>query len=261
LLLDMSRSGLSLCLFCFFMICADAHSQGTVLQKSVRKGVIYNKERSVDFAIQTNGFFVGYNSGRLRTYYLTNYFHLDFGLLEHPREVKLNKNFNQGGGFFSSFTYGKRNSLWNFRAGRGFVRYFSEKDRKKGVALGVRLEGGVLMGILKPYYLRVIKNQDGILYIENIKYSEATRDVFLDLNSIVGASSFGVGLTELSFAPGAYGRMGVMIDPGAFEKYVRALNFGLQLDLYPKRVPIMASRENPFAYLNFYLNLQFGSRK
>jgi hypothetical protein len=52
-----------------------------------------------------------------------------------------------------------------------------------------------------------------------------------------------------------------MIDPGAFEKYVRALNFGLQLDLYPKRVPIMASRENPFAYLNFYLNLQFGSRK
>ena len=85
--------------------------------------------------------------------------------------------------------------------------------------------------------------------------------MFLDLNSIVGASSFGVGLTELNFAPGAYGRMGIMIDPGAFEKYLRALNFGLQLDLYPKRVPIMASRQNPFAYLNFYLNLQFGSRK
>ncbi|MBK7303578.1 MAG: hypothetical protein IPI90_10070 [Saprospiraceae bacterium] len=257
----MSSSSYCIGLFCLFTVCVHAQNQGSVVQQSVRKGVIYNKEKSIDMAIQTNGFFVGYNSGKLRTYYLTNYFHLDFGLLEHPREVRLNKNFNHGGGFFSSFTYGKRNSLWNFRAGKGFVRYFSEKDRKKGVALGIRLEGGVLMGILKPYYLRVIKNQDGILFIENIKYSESTKDVFLDLNSIVGASSFGVGLTELNFAPGAYGRMGIMIDPGAFEKYVRALNFGLQLDLYPKRVPIMASRQNPFAYLNFYLNLQFGSRK
>lgn len=227
---------------------------------TVRKGIIYKSERFMDLAIHTNGFFVGYNKGRIKTYYRTDYMHLDFGLVEHPREQKIHRSYQQSGGLFNSYTYGKQNSLWNLRAGRGVVRYFSEKARQKGVAMGIRMEGGLLLGILKPYYLKVLKNEDGILSVEHIRYSESTRDVFLDPDQILGASPFSMGLSQIRVRPGGYLRLGLTIDQGAFERVVRALNAGISVDFYPAAVPIMVSSRNPFFFPNFYVNLQFGSR-
>ncbi|MBK9271205.1 MAG: hypothetical protein IPM48_06380 [Saprospiraceae bacterium] len=227
---------------------------------TVRKGVIYKQERFFDLAIHTHGFYFGYNLGKIRKYYRTDYLHFDLGLVENPREQTIQRNNLQGNGLFSSYTYGKQKSLWNIRAGRGMVRYFSEKATKKGAAVGIRIEGGLLLGLLKPYYLKVLKNQDGILNIENIRYSEETKELFLDQNKILGASAFRKGLSEISAIPGAWFRAGVTIDQGAFEKRVRALNAGISLDLYPRRVPIMVHQNNLFLYPNFFLNLQFGSR-
>ncbi len=244
-------------LILLLLVSADAWAQTPF---TVRKGIIYKSERFMDLAIHTNGFFVGYNKGKIKTYYRTDYTHIDFGLLEHPREQKIHRSYQQSGGLFNSYTYGKQNSLWNLRAGRGMVRYFSEKARQKGVAVGMRLEGGLILGILKPYYLKVLKNEDGILSIEHIRYSESTRDAFLDPDQILGASPFSMGLSQIRVRPGGYFRLGITVDQGAFERVVRALNAGISVDVYPGAVPIMVSSRNPFLFPNFYVNLQFGSR-
>lgn len=242
-----------------YLVLPDLFGQGQT-PYTVRKGIIYKQERFFDLAIHSNGFYVGYNLGKIRTYYRTSYLHFDFGLLENPREQSIQRSNLQGNGLFSSYTYGKQKSLWNIRAGRGMVRYFSEKATKKGAAIGIRIEGGLLLGLLKPYYLKVLKNHDGNLTLDNIKYSKENEDLFLDQNKILGASAFRKGITELSFIPGAWFRAGVTVDQGAFEKQVRAINAGISLDLYPKRVPIMVNRRNLFLYPNFYVNLQFGTR-
>ncbi|MDQ3141476.1 MAG: hypothetical protein M3Q56_04430 [Bacteroidota bacterium] len=233
----------------------------TVMPETVRKGLIYKKEKSIDLVIHTNGFYVGYNLGKIKSYYKTHFLHFDLGLLEHPRESKSSSSFSNGPQSFTAYTYGKQNSLWNMRIGRGLTRYFSEKARQKGLAIGMIVEGGITLGLLKPYYLKYLSNHDGKLKQEQIKYSAETADEFLDDQHIEGAGSFFKGITELKLAPGAHGKIALHLDPGAFEKYVKAVDIGFMIDLYTKRVPIMVSEKNPYFFLNFYVNLQLGSRK
>ena len=39
------------------------------------------------------------------------------------------------------------------RVGMGAKRYFSEKAKRKGIAIGINYQAGVSLGLLKPYYL------------------------------------------------------------------------------------------------------------
>lgn len=243
------------------LVCTLHWSQAQVESPyTIRKGFLYKQERFLDLAIQTNGFFVGYNLGKIKTYQRSYYTHLDLGLLEHPREQKIHRSFHQSNGLFNSYTYGKQHSLWNIRAGRGLVHYFSEKARTKGIAIGLRLEGGLILGLLKPYYIKILKNVDGVFYVEHIRYDEEHKELFLNQSLIIGASPFRKGLGELRIRPGAYGRVSVSFDPGAYDRLVRALNIGFCFDVYPGSVPIMVSEKNPFFFPNFFINLQIGSR-
>ncbi len=235
-------------------------AQAPEIPQTIRKGVIYKKERSFDMAIQSNGFYVGYNKAKINKFYYSNYFHIDLGKLKDPREQKINQA-NLPGSFIGNYIYGKRNDLWNLRIGRGYNRYLSEKSRKKGVAVALRLEGGLLLGLLKPYYIKVRERVDNVSNIIDLKYSEDKKDQFLTRENILGASSSIRGIGELSIKPGAFGRIGIAFDPGAYEKIVRSLMFGLSVDLYSGRVPIMANEKNRFIFANFYLALQFGKRK
>ena len=231
-----------------------------VVQQSVRKGVIYKNENSFDIAIHSNGLYLGYNIGKIKFYYLTKYIHFDIGMLKHPKEKRISQIYNQNNSL-SRYTFGKQNLLINIRAGRGLIRYYSEKTKRKGVAVGLRMEGGLTVGLLKPYYLDVLSEHDGKVKTVAIKYSPETAADFLDPNHIIGESSFWKGVNEIKFKPGAFGRIALTLDPGAFEKYVQALNVGLQADIYVQRVPILVTDNNPFLLMNFFINLQFGRRK
>ncbi|MEP7197521.1 MAG: hypothetical protein ABI851_13450 [Saprospiraceae bacterium] len=234
-------------------------AQSIEIPNTIRKGVIYKNERSFDLGIQTNGYYFGYNRGKISKYYLTKYLHMDLGHLKDSRELKINQS-NISSNLSGNYTYGKQNDLWNIRVGRGLVRYYSEKARKKGVAIGLRMEAGLLVGLIKPYYLQVRERRDNVDYVFSIRYSEERKDQFLNKENILGASGFRYGFGQLSVIPGAFGRIGLSFDPGAFEKMVRALNFGLSLDVYSKKVPILITQKNRFIFANFFLNIQFGKR-
>ncbi|MEO6189349.1 MAG: hypothetical protein ABIO44_02290 [Saprospiraceae bacterium] len=246
-------------LFLGFSMGSLISAQQVELPQTVRKGIIYKKERSFIAAIQTNGYYFGYSLGKIEKYYLTKYLYFDFGHLKDSREFKINQAYNTNG-YLGNYIYGKQNDLYNLRVGKGFTRYLSEKTRRKGVALGIKLEGGLLLGILKPYYIQVKENIDNIFTIVDLKYSEGKRDIFLDKDRILGTSGFAKGLGELRILPGGFGRIAISLDPGAFENTVKAINFGLSLDVYSKRVPILASVRNKFLFANFFLNIQFGRR-
>ena len=181
------------------------------------------------------------------------------GFLYHPKETRSTKPNNSGFKSFNAYKFGKQNQLINLRIGRGIIKTLSEKARNKGIALGLRLEGGVTLGLLKPNYLKISDEQDGHFAIKDIKYSDNPVD-FLDPNHILGASSFFKGIGEISLVPGMFARAAIRLDPGAFEKMVRCLEAGIQLDLYTKRPAILANHSNPLSYINLYLNLQLGKR-
>jgi hypothetical protein len=65
----------------------------------------------------------------------------------------------------------------------------------------------------------------------------------------------------LSILPGIYGRAGVHVDWGAFDEYLKAVEAGIMLDIFPKKVPIMVNEENRPFFLNFYISAQLGKRR
>ncbi|WP_235296495.1 hypothetical protein [Portibacter marinus] len=231
------------------------------------KGVVYNTEQTVDLRLHANGWAVAYNVGKIVTYNKTTYYQFEIGKHKDPREKLQSRPYNigfvRGAG---SFAYGKINSFYSLRAGMGRLKYLSEKAKRKGIAVGWNYEIGPALGLLKPYYLEVfVDNSDrGSFTTEAIKYTEETREQFLDQGSISNEGRFSEGLFETRLIPGIQGKIGVHFDAGAFDEYVKAIEVGAMAEVYTRRIAMMAPTENhpdkPY-FFNLYVNLHFGKRK
>ena len=228
------------------------------------KGFIYNQEVAVNLRGHTNGFAFGVDIGRIKTYYQTKYFHIEIGELKHAKESRQSPDYasSPNGKVSRAFKFGKQNSFYALRAGFGNKRYFSEKAKRKGVAVGISYEGGATLGMIKPYYLELFSPENGGNPVTT-RYSEENRERFLDIWQIYGSASWTNGLNELSVIPGVHGKLAVHFDWGAFDEYVKAIEAGIMLDVFSKKVPIMVETENTrnrAYFLNLFVNLQFGKR-
>lgn len=226
-------------------------------------GIVYNRETVFNLKVGTNhGFAPGLEFGRLKTYYKTTYYHVSLGELKHPKEQR------QSAGpsatrSFRPYVFGKQNNLFALRTGWGVKRYYSEKARQKGVALGMSYSFGPTLGLLKPYYLVLarVSTDPGSNRVVHERYSEDNANVFLDNTHILGASAFSKGFGQLSLLPGANASIAYHMDWGAFDEFVKAMEIGLMVDVFTKRAPILVSDENRQVFFNFFLNLQFGKRR
>ncbi len=228
-------------------------------------GILYSEERSGELRPHSNGGAIGMHFGKIVTYYKTRYYQFDLGLLRHPKEFRQSITFNSGNPFArtsNSFTYGKQNHLLVLRGGVGEKRYFSEKAKRKGVAVGVNYEFGASIGLLKPYYLNLSRLEpDGFRdYISTERFSEENKELFLDDTKIIGPASFFKGFGQLSAIPGAHARIGAHFSLGAFDQYVKAFEIGIMVDAFVRRVPIMVIENNTPIFINGYLSFQIGKR-
>lgn len=225
-----------------------------------RKGFLYKEELAGNFTLHSNGYVLSIVKGDIETYYRTKYKFLSFGNIKHPREFNQSVRYQGTASAFNNFTFGKRNSFFALRGGIGFKRYLSEKAKRKGVAVAIDYAGGASIGILKPYYLTVSYQQDGIPTRRAIKYSEETEDLFLDVTRILDSGSLLRGIGESRILPGLFAKLGVSFDIGATDEYIKAIEVGIMADQYFQKVPIMVLEENNSLFLNLYLTLQFGKR-
>ncbi|MCR9286790.1 MAG: hypothetical protein NXI23_05285 [Bacteroidetes bacterium] len=256
-----------LVLFLFFTFAISA--QSTFQPKQVdggNKGIIYNQELAVGVRVHTNGFALGVDIGKLKTYYLTQFIHFEIGELKHNREVRQSFDFpsSLNGKVSRAFKFGKQNNLYVLRAGFGHKRYFSEKAKKKGVAVGLTYQIGPTLGLLKPYYLELFPSDNSPDRLPvSTKYSDAAADRFLNIWNIYGASTWTKGLDELAILPGVHAKIAMHFDWGAFDEYIKAFEAGIMLDVFTKKAPIMVEidgiENRPF-FLNLFLNIQFGKR-
>jgi hypothetical protein len=227
-------------------------------------GFIYNTEKVYDFRLHSNrglGFF--YQKGKIVSYYKTTFYQIGVS------ELRLPKEFKQGNDpaisrTFRPYVYGKQNNLVALRVSYGTKRYFSEKAKRKGVAVGMSYSLGGTLGLAKPYYLalrRPAPDQPGTSRIVAEKYSEENADLFLDESKIVGALSFFKGITETSLQPGAHASLATHLDWGAFDAVVKGMEVGIMADFFPTAPQLLVSDENQRLFLNFYASMQLGRRK
>ncbi len=229
-------------------------------------GILYNEEKVLEVRPHSNGGAIAVHFGKIPAYYKTKYYQFDIGLLRHPKEFRQSITFNSGNPFTrsaNSFTYGKQNHVMVIRGGVGEKRYFSDKAKRRGVAVGVNYQFGASLGITKPYYLHLSRlEDDGFTdYVSTEKYSEDNRDLFLDDTKIIGPASFFKGFDEISIIPGINARVGAHFSLGAFDQYVKAFEMGIQIDAFIRKVPIMIIDNNTPVFINGYLSFQIGKRQ
>lgn len=243
------------------------NAQVTIQPKQVlpsQVGIIYNSETAMIFRAHPRGLAIGGYKGRIRTYYRTTFYGLEAGYIKHHKEVRQSNELAaiiRGEESPRPYVYGKQNNFFVIRGSYGVKRYFSEKARRKGLAVGVHMQAGPTLGLLKPYYLRLIERQENNVFkLVTERYTEEKRELFLDPYSIYGGTSLTKGLDQLQVIPGIHGMAAAHFAFGAFEEYVMAVDAGVMLDVFPRRVPIMVEDNQPY-FLNLFLTLHIGKRK
>jgi hypothetical protein len=223
------------------------------------KGIIYNKEKALEVRVHTHGWAANFLIGDIKTYYKTTQFHFGLGELRHHKEVRKSTEQNSGAAqSLRQYTLGKQNFAYVLRGGYGVKRYYTEKAAKNGVALALSYSGGLTTALMVPYYVEIGVPRDA--KTTAIKYSENTKLDFLDPQKIKGKSGILKGIGETKIVPGIHGQIGVHIDWGAFDEFMRAIEAGIMIDVFPKKLPIMVSNENRPYYFNLYVSLQLGKR-
>lgn len=267
---------LILCLSACYAMAQQSLPAGQNYYDDGNAGIIYNQELSFDFRLITpRSFALGVNIGQLKSYDRTRFYNFEFGDIRHPQEYRQSFDFQFGPSnrVSRAFIYGKQNSAFVLRAGIGEKRYFSEKAKTRGLAVGISYQVGANLGLIKPYYLEVLRPVDPgtggntQFTVSEERYSADNESVFLDLSRIIGAASFSKGLNELAVMPGFHAKAAAHFDWGAFDELVKAVEAGIMIDVYFKDVPIMIESpaapnlENSPILLNLYLNLQLGKRR
>ena len=258
----MIRSMLVAVLLLISVVFSTAQSSSTRLNSDA-KGIIYNREKALDARWHTHGWAANAQFGNVRSYYKTTYYKFGIGELKSHKEVKKStdpSNFGSQG--FRQYTYGKQNFGLVLRGGVGMKRYYTEKASKNGVALAMNYSAGLTMAMMLPYYLEIGGSRDGKTI--STRYSDATARDFLDEYKIKGKSGLFKGIGELKVIPGIHAQAGVHLDWGAFDEFLRAVEAGIQIDIFYKKLPIMAPiggiNENRPYFFNLYVSLQIGKR-
>lgn len=177
--------------------------------------------------------------------------------MKHPKEVKsYNPYYEDSRGYY----YGKVNALLILRPTFGGKHQIADKIRRTGVELNYVWGIGPSLGFLKPVYLQIGK-PDNVPYETFVieRYDPAVHNV----QNIYGRASWLLGLGELDFRPGAFGRFGLNFEYAGHTTGLKALEVGASLDAFPVAIPIMAPLEgvaNKQFFFEFYLALQFGRK-
>lgn len=252
---------------CFYLFGSDLIGQEDIQSDLIlpqRKGVIYKREHNIDLRVNTNGYTLGLTTGKIKTYYKTSTLFFDITLHKDPRENRQNNKviFASTNETSTPFVYGKINSFYSVKAGKGLKKYWSDKASKRGVMVGYIIEGGVTLGILQPYYLKVaaLDEDTGLPYLSEIKYGNGDEAKYLDNTRIFGRSHIFKGIFESKIVPGVHFQSGIHCDFGKYDNFIKALEVGAMINVFTQPIELMVNQPKRPYLVNFYLSLQFGKR-
>lgn len=227
------------------------------LKKQAEEGtLVYRKQSIFGAQLRTNGYGAFYELGKMKTNRKTNIYRIDITEIKHHKEEKI----PAGGVIFGNpYIYGKVNNFYQVTLGFGQQYILGQKGNKNGVAVSLLYNGGLALGILRPYFLEI---QDPLTN-ENrfISYSESNESLFLDNAIIVGGAGLGKGWNDLDIQPGVFGKFAVRFDYGRFNEVVSGLELGISADYYTKKMPILLFQKERQLFYQAYLAVLFGRRR
>ncbi len=228
----------------------------STLAKQEEEGVIaYRKQTSFGIKLTSDGYGAFLEVGRALTVRKSNLFQFEMTERKSHREEK------QSGVFNSSypFIYGKQNFVYDVKLGMQRQMLLGNKTNKNGVSISGNFGGGINLGLLRPYYLQVYDVNTSTLKF--VKYNSADSALFLNSGLIAGGPGLGKGWSEIQLNPGLYARTSIRFDYGKYNELVRALEVGVGINIYSKKLEEIVYDKQKKVYIDAHVALIFGGRK
>ncbi|HZF64872.1 MAG TPA: hypothetical protein VEZ55_10315 [Chitinophagaceae bacterium] len=223
--------------------------------KQEEEGVlVYQKQTSFGVQLRTNGYGAFIEKGKMISPRYTNLYSFEISEIFHPKEEKIPSN-NQNY-FGGSYKYGKINNFFQAKFGFGQQYIFGQKGNKNGVAVLGIYQGGLALGLLKPYYLDVDDNN----MQRTIKYSEQDSDAFLN-SVVIGSAGPGKGWSEVKIRPGAFVKTALRFDFDNYNESIKALEVGISVDAYAQKIQQMVFAKQNQIFFQGHIAIVFGGRK
>jgi hypothetical protein len=227
-----------------------------LIRQSEEGVLIYRKQSIFGLQFRTNGYGAFYELGRMKTNRKTATYRIDFTEIKHQKE---DKQPNDGFLFGNPFIFGKINHFYQLTLGIGQQYILGQKGNKNGVAVSAVYNGGLSLGLLRPYYIEV--RDPSTNEARTIKYSDKDSSLFLDGPSIIGGAKFGKGWGETKIKPGVFVKTGLRFDYGRFNEAVSGIEVGISGEFYSGKIPIMVDQKERQFFFQGYIALLFGRRK
>jgi hypothetical protein len=215
--------------------------------------VFFRNERSFGVLLNSDGIGISYREAKRIDYRNKWLLEFDGGTLKNQKEYKQSSQQIQGG----SYIYGKLNSTFYLRAGFGRQHELFKKTDLGGIAVRYFYSAGPVIAIMKPIYYKFLFLVPGT--INEYEIREEKFDASLTASQDpYGRASFLKGLNETKVIPGLYAKAGFNFEYSKEDKIIHAIEFGGQVNAFPKKVSIMAVSDNKALFFSLFVSYRFG---
>lgn len=215
----------------------------------------YQKQTVFGFKINTDGLGMSVEFGRRKNNKNTNLYRIELGERKHPKEEKTAPVAQSA--LRNNYVYGKINNFYYSKFGIAQQKLIGTKGNKNGIEVTAIYGGGISAGLLKPYYIKIGRSR----IIEDVKYNNNDADFLDNPQSVYGATGFTKGLNEIKLTPGAFVKTAIRFDYARYNDFVSAIETGLNVEVYSKKMQQMLLVKNQQLFYNVYVGFLFGRRK
>ncbi|MGB0165499.1 MAG: hypothetical protein ACPF8V_01470 [Luteibaculum sp.] len=243
-------------LFCFPLFAQEDPNQLGIFEEN---SVVYRSQRNGGVIVYTNGLGGNFYWGKHLDGFKRRMLGIEITTIKHPKEVRQYNPIHQDA---KSYAFGKINSVVALRPTIGLKVDKFDKLRENGVQVGYFIAAGPAIAFLKPVYLEIgIPEDDSSnpFQYERIETERYDPDKHTYSN-IYGRSPYIKGIEETTLTVGLHFKVGAHFEYSPYKEGIKALEVGFAGDIYPTKLPIMASDVNQSVILNVYLNLLFGKK-
>ena len=224
-----------------------------IIKQEEEGNLSFRKQSAFGVELRTNGYGIFYELGKRKSARYTNLYTIELTEIKHRKEEKIG-----GDQFFSnSFVFGKIYNFYQGKLGFGQQYILGQKGNKNGVAVTASLQGGLDLGLLKPYYVDV---QDSAGTNRSVSY--ATDPVgYMSSQGIYGGSGFTKGFNEIKVKPGIFVKSALRFDFGRYNESLEAMEIGLSAEAFSEKIPILIYNSPKQFFIQMHIAIVFGGRK
>ncbi|MFC2132869.1 hypothetical protein ACFLRG_03625 [Bacteroidota bacterium] len=245
---------IALILFIIFLVNNASYCQGEIDNEG---NLLFRNESSLAINMYSNGWGVDYRSGKWLDAFKKRIFSGAIIFTKDPKEYKDNPRSPH----YSNFVFGKENSFFSIRGGYGFQREIFSKFDKGGIAIRYYYQGGPLIGFLKPIYYNRITGIDQTKNEYITEEQKFNKDNIHSPYDILNKASVFKGFNEIKLRMGLFLESGVSFEFGQSTQRMNAIEAGICVNVFHKRVQIMAVEKPNWFFLSLFVSYRFGKIK